>query len=134
MKFLKTKNLYKAANVEFNPETLEATSYDWWCFLKVIKGKRVFNAYNYSNTTCKHQQKVRAVLDQLNITIDLIIETPDSLNSAVALGDSITLYETRIKKLNEEINKPGTQKKKNEERKKLIKEIQLKIKQVLKLM
>ena len=48
---MKRTPVYKASNVKFNYETIEAFSYNWWQFVKVIGGKVIFNNYNYSNTT-----------------------------------------------------------------------------------
>ena len=130
MKFFKRLNVYKSSNVIFKVEQKEAYSYDWWCFFKVINGKNVFNNYSYSNTTNKHQSKVRHLLRDLNIEVDLWIETPKSLNSEDALKESIELYEDRIKKLNEAIKKPRSQKRKNEERREEIKDLKKLIKAV----
>ena len=130
MKFFKRSNCYKASNVKFIVDENSAYSYDWWCFFRTINGVNVFNNYSYSNTTNKHQSKVRALLRELNINIDLVIETPKSLNDSSALDKSIELYEYRIKLLNEAINKPRSQKKKNEERREQIKELQTMIKTV----
>lgn len=80
MKLMKKTGTYKASNVEFNPDTMIATSYDWWQFVRMINGKIVFNNYSYSNTTCRHQSKVRGLLRELNINIDLEVTTNLSLN------------------------------------------------------
>lgn len=72
---MKLKNgIYKASNVTFNPLTCEAYSYGWWKFVAKIDGKVIFNNYRYSNTTTKHQYKVRRLLLERGITID--IEAP----------------------------------------------------------
>ena len=132
MKYFKRLNLYKANNVQFKPETNTATSYDWWEFVKEIKGKIVFNNYNYSNSTCKHQSKVRwDVLMDLNIDIDVEIEAPQGLQN---LSSAIDHYNMLISDLKEAISKPRTHKSKNQERKEQIKSYQAKIKEVKKLM
>ena len=79
MKYYKTQNLNKASNVTFNVKTIEAYSYSWWAFVKVIKGKVVFNKYRYSVSTSKHQSKVRSLLSQLDIKIDRFVQCKDGL-------------------------------------------------------
>ena len=71
MKYFKRLGLYKASNVTFDPSTCTALSYDWWVFVKRIEGKVVFNGYRYSVSTAKHQRKVRTLLRELGIRIDL---------------------------------------------------------------
>lgn len=79
MKFYTRQGLYKASNVTLNPKTLEAFSYSWWKFLGVVEGKLVFNNYRYSNSTSKHQSKVRAQLQELGIKIDISMPIPSGL-------------------------------------------------------
>lgn len=79
MKLMKRANIYKASNVTFNPETCEAVSYDWWMFTKLVNGKLVFNNHSYSNSTRKHQYKVRSLLRELGLEIDLTVDAPGGL-------------------------------------------------------
>lgn len=79
MKLMQRSQTYKASNVEFNPKTLVATSYGWWKFVAVVEGKVIFNAFNYSNTTVKHQYKVRSLLAELGITIDQEVRLPKGI-------------------------------------------------------
>lgn len=79
MKHMKRENFYKASNVTFNPTTIEAYSYRWWRFVKVIDGLVVFNNYRYSNSTAKHQYKVCRLMEQLGIKIDLHVQVRESL-------------------------------------------------------
>ncbi len=81
MKFNKRSGNYKASNVTFNPKTKQAYSYNWWRFVDVVNGKVVFNNFSYSNTTCKHQHKVRRVLRELGISIDLEVSCPAGLQN-----------------------------------------------------
>lgn len=78
MKLMKRSGLYQASNynVTFNPETLEAYSYKWWRFVAKVDGKILFNEYRYSNSTSKHQSKVRALLEDLGIKIDVTLQLP----------------------------------------------------------
>lgn len=80
---MKRANIYQASNynVTFNPKTLEAHSYKWWKFVAKIDGKIVFNNFRYSVSTSKHQSKVRSLLNQLGIKIDLELPLPKGINS-----------------------------------------------------
>ena len=80
MKQLKN-GTFKASNVTFNPITMEAHSYAWWQFVRVIEGKIVFNNYKYSNTTARHQWKVRRIMNDLGIVVDFEANTCDSLRT-----------------------------------------------------
>lgn len=130
MRYYKTINIYKASNVEFNPETIQAYSYRWWKFVDKIKGKVVFNDFRYSVSTSKHQSKVRSLLHELGIEVDYYIEAPRGLQD---LNEAIIHYSDLIRTLEWEIEKPRSQKAKNEERKALIKQYQAKIKLIQKL-
>lgn len=90
MKYFKRLKLYKANNVTFDPTTTEAYSYRWWCFVKVINGKVIFNNYYYSPSTCKHQNKVWHLLRALNIKIDCTAKFPNGI-SPVNYEDAIKL-------------------------------------------
>lgn len=65
----------------FNPDTLEAYSYDWWLFTKVIKGKLLFNNYSYSSATTRHQFEVRHLLKEMGLEIYLEVEVSRGLQS-----------------------------------------------------
>lgn len=120
MKFIKTKNTYKASNVELDLNTMTAVSYDWWTFLKVIDGQLVFNSYAYSPSTQRQQSKVLRVLAEKGIKIDFIIESRKSLTDSSLFNDAKELIQNDIDDLNDAINKKGSQKAKNEERAKRI--------------
>lgn len=74
MKYYPSKKLFLASNVNFSAERIAAYSYSWWQFVAVINGLVVFNNYSYSPTTQKHQWKVRKLMNDLQIRID--IEAP----------------------------------------------------------
>lgn len=114
MKYYKRLKVYKGANLLLDVENERAVSYGWWLFLKRIRGKLVFNSYNYSPSTMKHQQKVKRQLSELGIRPDMVIQSPQGLDSPAS---AIHLYEERIRVLNELIAMPRTHAKKNEERK-----------------
>ena len=118
MKHMKRTNTYKASNVTFDPETMEAYSYGWWRFVERTPGGQIlFNDYNYSNSTCKHQIKVRRLMRELFPHLpyggNLTIEAPNGLQD---LDSAIKLYKERIKDLVEQIMKPRSHKRKNVER------------------
>lgn len=116
MKYFSRLNIYKASNVQYNPETRQAHSYDWWCFVKPVNGMIVFNNHSYSNSTCKHQSKVRGLLADLGINIDLFVDTRCSLTDPNWLNDAIdTLYQANNELLRL-INKKGTRATTNERR------------------
>lgn len=75
-------NLYKnsTGTVKFNSQTLIATSYDHWTFVKPSGKKNtvIFNTYRYSVTTSSHQRVVRRLLEELNINIEFVDQS-DSL-------------------------------------------------------
>jgi uncharacterized small protein (DUF1192 family) len=113
MNYYPRLNLYKAANVTFDPSKVEAHSYRWWKFVAVIDGLVVFNSYRYSPTTARHQSKVANVMRNLGIRVDLDIECPRGLDN---LESAIGLYQRRIEKLRADMAKKGTRKAKNVER------------------
>lgn len=82
MKYFKKLKVYKNHNSTnvFYPDKVEAYSYKW-CYLKVIKGKVVFNNHSYSNTTGKHQSQVRSLLRDLNIKVDIEVDIPEGLQN-----------------------------------------------------
>src|SRR5574338_865594 len=108
----------------FNAVTQIATSYDWWIYLKRINGRLVFNNYTYSNTTAKHQSKMRQLLRQLGLEIDLFIEAPNGLQD---LNSAIQYYNYKIKKLDEAIDNPKSKNETNVERLKKIEHYMAKI-------
>lgn len=119
---MKRANIYKASNVTFNPENFQAYSYDWWRFTDYINGRIVFNTYTYSSSTIKHQSKVRSLLSDLGITGVFKIECPAGLQAPDRDESIREHYQGLIQELEELIAKPRTQAKKNEERRKQIKE------------
>ncbi len=113
----KKTNTFKASNVYFDANKVQAYSYDWWRFVEVIGGKVVFNNYRYSTTTGGHQRKTERLLEQLGIKVDLYVEAPKGLQD---LHSAISHYENRIAELIAAINRPGSKQAKNAERAKAI--------------
>ena len=126
MKFVKSRGRFEASNVCFYPESLEAYSYDWWKFSTTYKGKVLFNNYNYSPTTNRHQSKVLSELNARDIKIHLMLRYTDQgfqLDVETALKDEIVCAKEVIQDLTDLINKPKTRKTTNEKRKERIQEI-----------
>lgn len=96
MKYMTRTNIYQCSNYNctFNPTTLEAFSYCWWKFVAVVEGKVVFNSYRYSNSTSKHQSKVRSLMRELGIKIDLELGLPQGINSSDLQTLFVTAEET----------------------------------------
>ena len=92
MKHMKRANIYQCSNYNctFNPETIEAHSFRWWRFVAKVDGMVIFNSYRYSNSTSKHQSKVRSLMSQLGIKIDLFLELPRGIKHGVSLTELIT--------------------------------------------
>jgi len=75
---------YKAGSTcTFNPITCEAYSYGHWKFVKKIRGKVIFNNYQYSHTTRRHQYMVQDLLKNLGIKIDIYVYSHCSLNDSL---------------------------------------------------
>jgi hypothetical protein len=70
MKYFKRLKVYKASRVELDPETLKSYSYGWWQVTRKIGDKVFFNWTSYSNSTAKHQSKIRSVLRELGYNFD----------------------------------------------------------------
>lgn len=87
MKLMKKTNTYKASNVTFNLTTKDAYSYNWWRFVAIIEGKLVFNNYRYSPSTGNHQRKVRNLLRELGIKIDVELPLPKGINQGMTLKE-----------------------------------------------
>jgi hypothetical protein len=96
MKLMKRSNIYQASNynVTFDHTKIEAFSYRWWKFVGVVEGKVIFNNFRYSNSTSKHQSKVRSLLKELNIKIDIEMPIPRGLpgswRKSYSMGDTVT--------------------------------------------
>lgn len=99
MKYFKRAGIYKASNVTFNPETMEAHSYGHWQFVTKIGDQVFFNNYPYSITTQGHQRKVRSLLRDLGITIDFEVETGASLSNHDWMNNSLAYAKDRIDSL-----------------------------------
>jgi len=148
MKYYTRLKEYKASNVSLTVEPkLEAYSYAWWLFVVRYKGLVIFNNTNYSMPTCGHQSKVRRVLDDLGIKID--IELNNTFKSLgrfkehrpfdgdfvkAAIEDEIENIELINKNLADLIKKPRTQKRTNEKRAQQIEENKTQIEKLKKVL
>lgn len=99
MKFMKRAGIYKASNVTFNPDTCQAYSYDWWRFVDVVNGKVIFNNITYSQSTCKHQSKVRSLLNELGVKIDFTIKSRSGLQRDAWKAESVSNIQDNINAL-----------------------------------
>lgn len=85
----------------FNPETFEGTSYGWWIYVMKVKGQVVFNDYNYSSTTNKHQGEMRHFLrTEMGIKKMIFVDQRQSLSSGIFLDshyEKMALAEVRLK-------------------------------------
>lgn len=101
IKFFKTLNVYKnsTGTCLFYPDQKYATSYNHWTFLKVIKGKLVFNDYYYSKSTSSHQSCVREVLKTLKMKIHFTVFQRDSLSNGIQIDHLLERIELAKLKL-----------------------------------
>lgn len=102
MKFKPRLKVYQSSsrNNTFNPETFEAHSYNWWLYVCKVKGVVVFNDYNYSSTTKKHQSEMRSLLKELGHKIGMVVYQRESLSSGLFLDhdyNNLALNEVRLK-------------------------------------
>lgn len=96
MKYFTRSKKYKASNVSYDPILRQAVSYNWWVFVKVIEGHLVFNNYSYSNTTSRHQWKVKRLLETLGVKIDLEMPVPNGLQTVKTLEECILVAEEHL--------------------------------------
>lgn len=111
MKFYSRLKKYKASNCEFDCKTQISTSYRWWQVSRRVKGLMLFNGYTYSQSTSRHQSKIRSLLDELGIKIDLYVQAPKGLQD---LDSAISYHNSIIETLKKEILNPRSKKEKNE--------------------
>jgi hypothetical protein len=102
MKFMKRAKVYQGANVSYNPETKTALSYNWWEFVKEIGGQVFFNSYHYSQSTSKHQSKVRSLLDTLGVNVDFFVHAPNGLQEP---NNALEYMEKEVQKLHRDNQK-----------------------------
>jgi hypothetical protein len=92
----RSPNLWKQTNLLFDSAKIYATSYVWWKFVAIIEGKVIFNDYRYSVTTSKHQCKVRSLMTQLGIKIDITMPVPKGLQCYSSLSEAILAAEEHL--------------------------------------
>lgn len=98
IKYFKTLKIWKnsTGTCEFSAEFKRATSYGHWCFLKVIRGKLIFNHYSYSQQTNAHQSCVREVLAELKMKIHAEVCQHRSLDHGIEVNSYV--YELEMAK------------------------------------
>lgn len=94
MEKLKTRNEYVGCNYKcrFFADKCEAYSYGHWCFVKKINGKIIFNDYDYSVTTSRHQWAIKNLLKHLGIKIDTYVYMRESLDEYSFKYNSLKCY------------------------------------------
>lgn len=109
MKLMKRAQVYQCSNYNctFNPNTIEAYSYKWWRFVALVEGKVIFNNYRYSSSTGNHQRKVRRLMEELGIKIDIVMPLPRGIRHDQTLKEMIVESEEHLceKILSEELKK-----------------------------
>lgn len=116
MKFKPRKGKYESSNVSFDPDFCWAYSYGWWRFVDKINGKVVFNNYTYSQSTCKHQYKVRRLLHELGIEIDFVVYSQAGLQSSGWKVHAVQTLDDSIETVKTQLANPRRKKKLDEER------------------
>jgi len=98
LKFMKRAGIYQRANynITFDPTKIEAISYKWWRFVAVVDGLVIFNNYRYSVSTSKQQREVRALMQELNIRIDLFLTLPCGIRHDQTLPELIQECEEHL--------------------------------------
>ena len=128
MKYFKKLGIYKnsTGSNKFNPDTLQATSYNWWIYSMVVPidtGKKVlvFNNYSYSSTTNTHQSETRSLLRLLEVRPHIILSfTNNSLDDPSCFKDELDKTQKEIDRLKEKIKQKGTWKSTNAKRRNTI--------------
>ncbi len=106
---------YNSTKTNYYSETKEmAVSYNHWCYLLRINGTLVFNNYNYSPTTCKHQRDTQAMLQNKDY---VSINSPKGLHN---LDSAVEYYRFEIEELVKAMANPRSRASTNERRKKAI--------------
>lgn len=98
LKFMKRAGIYQRANynITFDPIKIEAISYKWWRFVAVIDGLVIFNNFRYSVSTSKQQREVRALMQELDIRIDLFLTLPRGIRHDQTLPELIQECEEHL--------------------------------------
>lgn len=110
--------IYKGAHFTFDPKTELAHSYRWWCMARRIDGFFVVNDFHYSIQTAKDFSRLYNCMRREGIETQIRIHAPLGLER---LDSAVDYYEKQIAELESLLVKPKTHKRKNAERKLLIK-------------
>lgn len=93
---MKRLKIYKSSNCTFDPTIIEACSYKWWKFVRVVEGKIVFSSYRYSVSTTRHQNKVRSLMQTLGIKVDYYLKLPRGVRYDQTLQELFTEAEETV--------------------------------------
>lgn len=116
MKFKPRRGRYESSNVSFDPDFCWAYSYGWWRFVDKVNGKVIFNNYSYSQSTNKHQSKVRGLLRDLGIEIDFVVYSQAGLHSSGWKVHAVQTLTDSIEAVKSQLSNPRRHKKLDEER------------------
>jgi hypothetical protein len=97
----------------FDLEKVKAQSYKWWQFVDKIDDKVIFNWYNYSRTTRKHQWNTSSLMKQLGVKVDYKVKCRLGLQTSEGYMSAIEDYKYEIKTIQALIVKPKSHKAKN---------------------
>lgn len=120
LRFYARAGLWKnsTGSLEIDLENGVAYSYSWYVLGKRREnGEWVINDYGYSTTTMKHRYELLNLLGALTEKRGPEIEAPKGLQ---ALSKAVSYYESLIKQLKAEIEKPRSKKSANKDRKEKI--------------
>ena len=94
---LKTQpHLWFGSGIFFDTDKMSATSYQWWHFVRRIEGEIVFNSYPYSISTQRHQRKLRELMSDLRINVDVEISVRASLDTFRTVKELVIAHNLQI--------------------------------------
>lgn len=129
LQYRKRRNLYtnSTGTNTFDPERCEAYSYSWWQYVRRIRGKVIFNDYDYSPSTNAHQCVMRDLLKKLRIRIDVTVRVQCGLQSEKFREQALEPLYTELYKLQIAIARTGARPEKNKQRIQKIRELRKQI-------
>lgn len=116
MKKFTKLNQFKASNVMYDIGTKRAYSYGWWRFVDVVDGVRIFNTHSYSVSTVKHQSKVKALLHNLGLSIDVYVDSRSGLQSNNWKVEAVDSINYEISEIQDKLNNKRRHKRLDAER------------------
>jgi len=128
LKYLKKAEIYSnsTGNNTYDPDAERAYSFRWWCFVRRIKGKLVFNNYSYSQCTNNHQSQMMDLFRKLKIKIEKTVYTESCLKKFES--SALEPLYSNVFKLEVAIARKGSRRNSNKLRLKQIEDIKKTIK------